>query len=68
GLDVFVNEPTPNIRLVRHPKVIVTPHWAWYSEEAMWDLRRKVAEQVVQALRGEKPTYAVNWEELRTGR
>jgi D-3-phosphoglycerate dehydrogenase len=64
GLDVFVNEPNPNLRLVQHPKVIATPHWAWYSEEAMWDLRRKVAEQVVQALNGERPTYAINWENL----
>lgn len=66
GLDVFVNEPSPNPKLVQHPKVIATPHWAWYSEEAMWDLRRKVAEQVVQALRGERPTHAVNWDELET--
>jgi D-3-phosphoglycerate dehydrogenase len=64
GLDVFVNEPNPNPRLVQHPKVIATPHWAWYSEEAMWDLRRKVAEQVVQALNGERPTYAINWKNL----
>jgi D-3-phosphoglycerate dehydrogenase len=62
GLDVFVNEPHPDPRLVRHPKVIATPHWAWYSEEALWELRRKVAEQVVQALKGERPTYALNFE------
>ncbi len=68
GLDVFVNEPTPNPKLVQHPKVIATPHWAWYSEEAIWDLRRKVAEQVVQVLKGKRPTYAVNWDELRTKR
>lgn len=65
GLDVFANEPNPNLKLVQHPKVIATPHWAWYSEEAMWDLRRKVAEQVLQALKGERPTYAVNWDELK---
>jgi D-3-phosphoglycerate dehydrogenase len=62
GLDVFVNEPHPDPRLVCHPKVIATPHWAWYSEEALWELRRKVAEQVVQALKGERPTYALNFE------
>jgi len=66
GLDVFVNEPNPDPRLVRHPKVIATPHWAWYSEEAMWDLRRKVAEQVVQALKGERPNYAVNLKGVRS--
>lgn len=65
GLDVFVNEPDPNPLLVQHPKVIATPHWGWYSEEALWDLRRKVAEQVLQALRGERPSYAINWKYLR---
>ncbi len=65
GLDVFVNEPNPNPHLVQHPKVIATPHWAWYSEEAIWDLRRKVAMQVVQALKGERPTYAINWDVLK---
>ncbi len=65
GLDVFLNEPSPNPKLVQHPKVIATPHWGWYSEEAMWELRRKVAQQVVQALRGERPTHALNWEEAR---
>ncbi len=64
GLDVFNNEPNPNPKLVRHPKVIATPHWAWYSEEAMWDLRRKVAEQAVQAIKGEVPTYTINREAL----
>jgi D-3-phosphoglycerate dehydrogenase len=65
GLDVFHGEPTPDPRLLAHPHIVATPHWAWYSEEALWELRRKVAEQVVQALNGERPTYALNWDALR---
>lgn len=64
GLDVFVNEPMPNPKLVSHPKVIATPHWAWYSEEALWELRRKAAEQAAQVLRGEKPSYPLNWDKV----
>ncbi len=67
GLDVFVNEPMPNAQLVCHPKVIATPHWAWYSEESQQELRRKVAEQVVQALKGQRPSYALNWEAVCSG-
>ncbi|MCS7263944.1 MAG: C-terminal binding protein [Armatimonadetes bacterium] len=66
GLDVFVNEPNPNPKLIQHPKVIATPHWAWYSEEAIWDLRRKVVEQALQAIKGECPTYAVNRKEIES--
>ncbi len=68
GLDVFCNEPNPNPRLLHHPKVVATPHWAWYSEEALWDLRQKVANQVVQTLKGERPPYALNWDEVQQKR
>lgn len=64
GLDVFQNEPHPDPRLVQHPKVIATPHWAWYSEEAMWALRRRAAEQVVQVLKGEHPPHALNFQAI----
>ncbi len=64
GLDVFNNEPNPNPELVQHPKVIATPHWAWYSEEAVRELRLKVAEQAVQAIKGQPPTYTINRDEL----
>lgn len=46
------------------PRVIVTPHAAFYSEESVADLRRRVAEQVVARLRGEIPENVVNPEAL----
>jgi len=61
ALDVLESEPPDaDDPLLRHPDVVITPHAAFYSEEAMAEQQRKAAEQVVMALRGETPTYAVN--------
>lgn len=42
------------------PRVIVTPHVAFYSPEATEELRTRVARQVVAFLRGERPENVVN--------
>lgn len=42
------------------PRVIVTPHVAFYSTEATDELRNRVARQVVAFLRGERPENVVN--------
>ena len=61
ALDVLETEPPEaDELLLRHPDVIVTPHAAFYSEEATVEQQRKAAEQVVAALGGEVPVYAVN--------
>jgi D-3-phosphoglycerate dehydrogenase len=60
GLDVLAVEPAPaGHPLVGHPRVVMTPHSAWYSEEAMRDLQRLLAEDVLRALRGESPRCPV---------
>jgi D-3-phosphoglycerate dehydrogenase len=65
GLDVLETEPPdPDDPLLRDPGVVVTPHAAFYSEEATAEQQRKAAEQVVAALAGELPVYAVNAEAL----
>ncbi|MEO8422535.1 MAG: C-terminal binding protein [Actinomycetota bacterium] len=65
GLDVLETEPPdPDDPLLRHPGVVMTPHAAFYSEEATVEQQRKAAEQVVAALAGETPAYAVNAEGL----
>ena len=46
------------------PRVIVTPHAAFYSEESVSDLRRRAAEQVAARLHGERPENVVNPEVL----
>lgn len=61
ALDVLEDEPIPpDHRLVRHPRAIVTGHLAWYSEEALRQLQRLVAEECARVLRGEEPRYCVN--------
>ncbi|HLE42803.1 MAG TPA: C-terminal binding protein [Methylomirabilota bacterium] len=53
GLDVLAVEPPPaGHPLLRHPRVLVTPHSAWYTEEAMRDLQRLLAEDVGRVLAG----------------
>ncbi|MRY42719.1 MULTISPECIES: C-terminal binding protein [Bacteria] len=61
GLDVIVKEEADlNNPLFKHESFLCTPHMAWYSEQAFDELKRKVAEQVVSVLKGEKPAYPVN--------
>ena len=63
GLDVMESETsfTPTGRaLVNHPKVIVTPHTAWLSDEARRTLQARAVEQVIACLKGETPYGIVN--------
>lgn len=61
ALDCLEKEPTnPGAPLFKHNNVIVTPHMAWYSEEASQELKRKVAEESVRFIKGEKVNYPVN--------
>jgi D-3-phosphoglycerate dehydrogenase len=61
GLDVLtVEPPAPDHPLLHEARILVTPHSAWYSEEAKIDLRTRCAEEVVRVLRGEKPRSPVN--------
>ncbi|MGE7760038.1 C-terminal binding protein [Peribacillus sp. NPDC097895] len=60
ALDVTENEPVSNDSpLLRMDNVIITPHSAWYSEEAMVELRQKAARNIIQVLSGEKTPYAL---------
>lgn len=61
GLDVFPAEPPPRDHPLRsHPKTIVTPHVAWYSQEANEQRRRTVAHIVESALTGGRLENVVN--------
>ena len=60
GLDVLPVEPVAaDSRLLGHPRVILTPHAAFYSIEAERELRRKAAQNVVTWLATGRPTYVV---------
>jgi D-3-phosphoglycerate dehydrogenase len=63
GLDVMESENsvTPvRTRLVNHPKIIVTAHTAWLSEDALATLQARAIEQVLACFRGETPYGLVN--------
>jgi D-3-phosphoglycerate dehydrogenase / 2-oxoglutarate reductase len=54
GLDVFEKEPHGEQQqlLVSHPRVVWTPHVAWYSDHSMRELQRRAAENMVALLTG----------------
>lgn len=61
GLDCMEVEPMPaDAPIFRHENLLVTPHMAWYSEEAAAELKRKVAEESVRFAKGEAVHYPVN--------
>jgi D-3-phosphoglycerate dehydrogenase / 2-oxoglutarate reductase len=61
ALDVLtVEPPTPDNPLLHEERILVTPHAAWYSEEAKIDLRTRCAEEVVRVLSGERPRTPAN--------
>jgi D-3-phosphoglycerate dehydrogenase len=60
ALDVLPVEPVPaGSKLLHHPKVILTPHAAFYSVEAERELRRKAAQNIVTWLQTGRPDYVV---------
>ena len=61
GLDVHTKEPMDlDNPLMKIENCVLTDHVGWYSEEAMSELKRKVAENVRDVLLGGKPKYPVN--------
>ena len=62
GLDVLEGEPAPDLSrpLLHDSRVLVTPHVAWYSQEARHDLALRSAEEALRFLRGERPRNLVN--------
>jgi D-3-phosphoglycerate dehydrogenase / 2-oxoglutarate reductase len=60
GLDVLEREPpAPGDPLLGRPDVIITPHSAAYTEEALGEVRRTALADVIRVLRGQQPLYPV---------
>ncbi len=62
GLDVleYFDEEYSKSVLTKYPdKVFITPHFGWYSEEAIRDLQSKTAINVYEMLINGKPLYQV---------
>ena len=60
ALDVYAEEPTPSLDLVRHPKVVATPHIGAQTREAQERIAHETARMVLAALAGAMPAAAVN--------
>ncbi len=58
ALDVFENEPTPDMRLVRHPRVLATPHLG-YVEAANYERYFGQAFDALNAFARGQPTRLV---------
>jgi D-3-phosphoglycerate dehydrogenase len=62
GLDVLDAEPPTRAAaaLAVHPRVVTTPHAAWYSEESFAALKTEVAREAVRVVDGGAPRSPVN--------
>ncbi|GAB88509.1 C-terminal binding protein [Gordonia rhizosphera] len=61
ALDVMVAEPPPQDHPLRHlPTVILSPHAAFISDEAVTDLQHTAATNIAAVLRGALPPHVVN--------
>ena len=61
ALDVVVTEPLPkDSPLLNRDNVILTPHTAFYSVEALEELQTKCASDVARVLSGEKAIYPIS--------
>jgi D-3-phosphoglycerate dehydrogenase len=61
ALDVVAVEPLPaQSRLIGRDNVILTPHTAFYSVEALDELQTKCAGDVARVLSGEKAVYPIS--------
>lgn len=61
GLDVVAVEPlAADSGLLQEERILITPHSAWYSEEAKIEMRTRAAEEVVRVLQGQPPRAPAN--------
>ncbi|MCL4529027.1 MAG: hypothetical protein M1282_06410 [Chloroflexi bacterium] len=60
ALDVFANEPPGLTDLIKHPKVIATPHIGAQTVEAQARAAEDIANEVLAALRGEPLRWKVS--------
>jgi len=60
ALDVFAHEPPLDSPLLRHPRVVATPHLGASTQEAQVAVAVDVARQVVDVLNGRPAAHPIN--------
>ena len=60
ALDVFAEEPPTDFALIRHPKVVATPHLGAQTREAQERISTETAHMLIGALEGSTAVSAVN--------
>jgi len=66
ALDVLPKEPPDaDDPLLRHPRIVVTPHAAFNSVESLEELRMTASAEMRDILQGKKPEFVVNPDVLR---
>ena len=60
ALDVFTNEPPGDLPLLRHPRLVATPHLGASTQEAQREVAIEAAEQVIAVLDGKPARNTVN--------
>ena len=62
GIDVFETEPPgkDQDRLINHPRVIATGHYAWYSDTSSGELQKRAADNLLAMIRGEMISDGLN--------
>jgi C-terminal binding protein len=68
GLDVVETEPLDYEPIRKHPRVVLTPHTAFYSVEGFREMREKAALEARRLILGEPVRNAVNREFLKNPR
>ena len=58
GIDVYDSDPpAADCPLLELPNVLLTPHSAWYSEDAAWAIRELIMLEIDRFLAGLPPRY-----------
>jgi phosphoglycerate dehydrogenase-like enzyme len=69
GLDVFGREPAdPDAPLLRHPRVLATPHVGWHTGLMFRQTSEVFAANLMRYGRGERPLWTVNEPAFRRSR
>jgi len=61
GIDVYdVEPPPPDFELFKLENIILTPHIGWASEEAGWEIRQSILDDILAADEGRDARCVVN--------